>query len=254
MVEKLLVQCFTRPHRRSQQVSSLTSSTTKAPPINQLAVSINELRANMTMTALQQNKTSIATSLPPTKDALFQHCLRVSRQVRIWLQAPDPCVNFPNLQDCGFEMIDGNLRLKWMSELPQSNDRQLSCCGKHKGQCIRCVCISNQVPCTIFRQCSSDCPNRNSFPVVTSNQPRTMVCSLLCHVIDQFGCFFSLLHYQKRTARTSNIAPGGSRLSSILFNQHSSSEEESTDGSPSLMHSISAAAEEENNPVKQHHL
>ena len=254
MVEKLFVRCFTRPHRRSQQVSSSTSSKTTAPPINQLDVSVNELRANMAMTALKQNKTSIATSLPPTKDALFHHCLRVSRQVRIWLQSPDPCVNFPDLQDCGFEMVDGYLRVKWISELPQSNDRQLSCCGKHKGHCIRCVCITNQVSCTIFCQCSSDCPNRNSFPAVTSNPPRTMVCSLLCPVIDQFSCSFSLLHYQKRTAQTSNIAPGDSRLSSRLFDQHSSSEEESTDGSLSLMDSISASTEEENNPVKEHYL
>ncbi|CAM4989698.1 unnamed protein product, partial [Rotaria socialis] len=44
-------------------------------------VAINELRANMTMTALKNNAISIAASLPPTQDSLFYHCLRTSRQV-----------------------------------------------------------------------------------------------------------------------------------------------------------------------------
>lgn len=189
-MEKLFVRCFTRPHRRTQQVSSATSSTTTAPVINQKDISLNELRTNMAMTALKQNKTSIATSLPPTRDALFHHCLRVSRQVRIWLQAPDSYVNLPDLQQCGFEMVNGDLRVKWISESPLSNDRQLSCCGKHKGPCIRCVCITNQVLCTIFCQCSIDCPNRNSLSTVTSNLPRPMVCSLFYRIINQFCCLF----------------------------------------------------------------
>ncbi len=147
-------------------------------------MSLNELRANMAMIALKQNKTSIAKSLPPTKDALFHHCLRVCRQVRIWLQAPDAYINFPDLQDSGFEMIDGRLQLKWMSKPPLPNDRPLSCCEKHKGQCTQCVCILNRMSCTIFCQCSIDCSNRNSSHISTCNPPSTVVGLLLCRGID----------------------------------------------------------------------
>lgn len=115
----------------------------------------------MAMTFFKQNKTTIAASLPPTSDALFYHCLRVSRQVQIWLQAPDSYVTFPDFEHNGFQIINDLLHVKWTSKLPISNDRKLSCCGKHKGNCTRCVCILNRLPCTIFCQCPLDCPNRN---------------------------------------------------------------------------------------------
>ncbi len=175
VVEKLVVRCFTRSYERRQQTSSLPSGTITVPFINQIDMSLNQLRANMAMLALKKNKSSIATSLPPTKDALFHHCLRVSRQVRIWLQAPEACMHYPDPEDSGFEMIDGRLRVKWISKLPLCNDRQLSSCGKHKGKCTRCVCILNEIPCTIFCQCSIDCPNRNLSHAITCNPSSTTV-------------------------------------------------------------------------------
>ncbi|CAF4405648.1 unnamed protein product, partial [Rotaria magnacalcarata] len=62
-------------------------------------VAINELRANMTMTALKNNAISTAASLPPTQDSLFYHCLRISRQVQIWIQVPDNYIKYPKLED-----------------------------------------------------------------------------------------------------------------------------------------------------------
>jgi hypothetical protein len=142
----------------------------------------------MTMAALKQNKTSIAASLPPTHDSLFHHCLRVSRQVQIWLQAPNDFITYPDLEDSGFQMIDGRLQVKWMSKLPLSNDHRLSCCGKHKGQCTRCVCILNQLPCTIFCQCPIDCPNRKLSQTAVGNSQILMVSLLLRYAIHQICC------------------------------------------------------------------
>lgn len=143
----------------------------------------------MAMTALKQNKTSIAASLPPTHDSLFYHCLRVYRQVQIWLQAPDSYINYPDFEDTGFQMIEGRLQVKWTSKLAFPNDRQLLCCGKHKGQCIRCACILNKLPCTIFCQCPIDCKNRKLSPTTCSSELIT-VNLLLCCTAHKIYCLF----------------------------------------------------------------
>lgn len=59
-------------------------------------------------------------------------------------------------------MVNGRLQVKWTSKLPFPTDKRLSSCGKHKGQCIRCVCVLNQLPCTVFCDCPNDCINRKS--------------------------------------------------------------------------------------------
>ncbi|CAF1351034.1 unnamed protein product [Rotaria sp. Silwood1] len=177
--ETLFVRCFSS-NRRHRQSSSLTTGSRVSYQVTQTDVSINELRANMAMTALKKNSMSIAASLPPTHDSLFYHCLRVSRQVQIWLQAPDGYIKYPALEDSGYQMIDGHLQVQWTSKLPFPNDRQLSCCGKHKGQCTRCICIVNQLPCTIFCQCPADCSNRKLIHTATSNSQTIIVSSLFC--------------------------------------------------------------------------
>jgi len=188
----LFIRCFNRSYQLTQKKTTLTSTTVTVPPINQKNITLNELRANMAMVAFKQNKTSIATSLPPTQDALFHHCLRVCRQIRIWLQAPDAYINYPDVQDNGFEMVDGRLQVKWISKLPISNDHQLSCCGKHKGQCTRCTCIVHQMPCTIYCQCSIDCPNRNSLCTTTTYNPKlTKVNLYRCCVLIITYTFYS---------------------------------------------------------------
>ncbi|CAF1515053.1 unnamed protein product [Rotaria magnacalcarata] len=137
--------------------------------LNQKNVSINELRSLMAMAAFIKNATSIATSLPLTHDSLFYHCLRVSRQVAIWLQATNGYIGYPSLEESGFQIVDGRTQIQWKSKLAFPNDRQLSSCGKHKGKCTRCVCILNQLPCTIFCQCQMDCSNRKTSETATPN-------------------------------------------------------------------------------------
>jgi hypothetical protein len=127
----------------------------------------------MALAALKQNKATIADTLPPTNDALFYHCLRVSRQVQIWLQAPDAIVKYPDMEQSGFQRIDGRLQIQWQSKLPLPNDDLLKCCGKHRGQCVRCACIRNGLACTIFCKCPMDCPNRKLARTDSkSNTPR----------------------------------------------------------------------------------
>jgi hypothetical protein len=176
------VRCF-RSSRRRRKPSKLISSAGTLPPINKNDIPINELRVEMAMTAIIESKTSICESLPPTHDSLFHHCLRVCRQIQIWLQAPDGYINYPDFEDSGFEMIDGRLQIKWTSKLPFSNDPQLTCCGKHKGACIRCVCILNQLPCTIFCRCPTDCPNRKLNQTPSFNAQKKTVSLLLSYTI-----------------------------------------------------------------------
>ena len=187
----MFIRCFDRSHKPRQKTTILSSTTTTASSINQNDITLNELRVNMALAAFRQNKSSIVTSLPPTEDALFYHCLRVCRQVRIWLQAPDAYIDYPNVEENGFEIVDGSLQVKWISKLPISNDRQLSCCGKHKGQCTRCICIINQMPCTIFCQCSLDCPNRNS-PHTNTHNTHPIMASLLFYRATLSNMFLSL--------------------------------------------------------------
>lgn len=139
--------------------------------------SINELRAVMAMNALNKNSISIASSLPPTQDALFYHCLRISRQVQIWMQAPDGYIKYPDLEHSGYEMIDGRPQVKWTSKLPFPIDKWLSSCGKHKGQCTRWISVLHQLPCTMFRQCPDDCSNRKSIQTTTPNSQTSTVSS-----------------------------------------------------------------------------
>ncbi|CAF1468756.1 unnamed protein product, partial [Rotaria sordida] len=166
-VERLFVRCF-YANRHRRQSASITSSSNNWSQMDVKDVPINQLRAIMAMAALKKNATSVAISLPPTKDSLFYHCLRTSRQVQIWIQAPDSYIKYPDLQESGFKIIDGRVQIQWTSKLPFPNDRLLTCCGKHKGKCIRCVCILNQLPCTIFCQCDFDCPNRILNQTVTT--------------------------------------------------------------------------------------
>ncbi|CAF4865364.1 unnamed protein product [Rotaria sp. Silwood1] len=166
-VERLFVRCFSS-NRRRRQSTSIASGSNNLSQMNVKDVSINQLRAIIAMVSLKKNTTNIAISLPPTKDSLFYHCLRTSRQVEIWIQAPDSYIKYPDLQESGFKIIDGRVEIQWTSKLPFPNDRLLTCYGKHKGKCTRCVCILNQLPCTIFCQCDFDCPNRILNQTVTT--------------------------------------------------------------------------------------
>ncbi|CAM4964899.1 unnamed protein product [Rotaria socialis] len=170
-VEKLYVRCFSSGRRRRQSTCIVSSSGTISHlnQLNQKNVSINELRSLMAMAAFKKNATSIATSLPPTHDSLFYHCLRVSRQVAIWLQATNGYIGYPSSEESGFQISDGRAQIQWKSKLAFPNDRQLSSRGKHKGKCTRCVCILNQLPCTIFCQCPMDCSNRKTSETATPN-------------------------------------------------------------------------------------
>ena len=121
---------------------------------------MNELPVHMATNAFKQDKELIITSLPPTEDALFHHCLRVSQQVQIWLQALDAYINYPDVETSGFEMDNGCLQVKRVSKAPISKDLQLSSCTKHKGQYTQCVCITNKMLCSIYWRCPKNCPNR----------------------------------------------------------------------------------------------
>ncbi|CAF2039924.1 unnamed protein product [Rotaria magnacalcarata] len=171
--ETLFVRCFSSNQRR-RQPSSLTLNSRISSEVAQNDVAINELRANMAMTAVKNNAISIVASLPPTQDSLFYHCLRTSRQVQIWIQAPDNYIKYPKLEDSGYQIVNDHVQVQWTPKLSFPNDQQLACCGKHKCQCTRCVCVKNRLPCTIFCKCAVDCSNRKLNETVNSNSQIVM--------------------------------------------------------------------------------
>ncbi|CAF1462449.1 unnamed protein product [Didymodactylos carnosus] len=107
-VEELICNCFSHDTRSSKSSSNVR--------IQQQVVSIDALRAVMAMNALKQNKKNIASTLPPTSDALLYHSLRVSRQIQIWQHALDAHIKYPELIHSGYEMVDNCLKTKWTTK------------------------------------------------------------------------------------------------------------------------------------------
>lgn len=91
-------------------------------------VSVNILRGVMAAS-------TPVTKLPPTKDALKLHCLRVYYQTKVWMQAMVPCPDLPPIEEFGWHLDEqGNLSpvLTTLPAFPQDLKVLISC-GCKKG-------------------------------------------------------------------------------------------------------------------------
>jgi hypothetical protein len=62
--------------------------------------SLDELRASVAMSSFKQNRSSaVVSNLPPTSNAFYHHCLRASRQSRIWYQALQSDIIIESMQN-----------------------------------------------------------------------------------------------------------------------------------------------------------
>ncbi|CAF2962509.1 unnamed protein product, partial [Rotaria sp. Silwood2] len=125
--------------------------------------SLDEHRAIMASTAFKDNRSScIALALPPSSNAFYFHCQRVARQSQIWFQAYQSDMSIQSIENNeGYEVIQNEIKIKWLSKNSIPLDHRLSVCGKCFGNCNRCVCGKNNVVCTLLCKCSAEkCKNR----------------------------------------------------------------------------------------------
>jgi hypothetical protein len=76
--------------------------------------------------------------LPPTKDALKQHCLRVHYQTKVWLNAMVPCPQLPPIEEFGWHMDEKGEVLPVLTTLPPLPEKLtvLTSCGCKKGKIL----------------------------------------------------------------------------------------------------------------------
>lgn len=102
--------------------------------------------------------------LPTTTDALKHHTMRAHLQALIWLKAIEPCPTIPNPSDCGWQLVNGQLKpvLLISEPVPESCINLINCgcfemCVTH-----RCGCRKAEMPCTGLCKCSGQCFNVNN--------------------------------------------------------------------------------------------
>ncbi|CAF4323772.1 unnamed protein product [Rotaria sp. Silwood2] len=125
--------------------------------------SLDEHRAIMASTAFKDNRSScIALALPPSSNTFYFHCQRVARQSQIWFQAYQSDMSIQSIENNeGYEVIQNEIKIKWLSKNSIPLDHRLSVCVKCFGNCNRCVCGKNNVVCTLLCKCSAEkCKNR----------------------------------------------------------------------------------------------
>lgn len=103
--------------------------------------------------------------IPPSKEALIQHCKRAVYQgAHIWSQASNPTPPLPDPSDWGWQFVKGNWHPLWTT-LPQASEtcQELLKCGCKTGcSSKRCKCFKTGLKCTalcICNGCSSTCQN-----------------------------------------------------------------------------------------------
>lgn len=102
-------------------------------------------------------------SIPPTRDALFQHCLRAVFQGGfVWGQCLKTTQELPNPEKWGWRRSDEDLETcwepTWTTQPPvQESLLILIKCGCKQGCKGRCKCRQSQLPCTELCECGGDC-------------------------------------------------------------------------------------------------
>lgn len=105
----------------------------------------------------------VAASLPPSTMAFHQHCLRCSKQLKIWLASLESNSIPPEMSYSGYEYSASinRFKIKWSELNDRPNDFRLETCGDCKNSCTRCKCYKNNLSCTFFCKCKPDiCSNR----------------------------------------------------------------------------------------------
>lgn len=98
--------------------------------------------------------------LPPTCDSLLQHIRRANYQAAIWLNCLQPHMTIPPPSENGWQIIEGQLEVVWMT-IPPAPDSLLENvhCGCKTGcNSQQCSCYKSTFKCTDVCRCSG-CTN-----------------------------------------------------------------------------------------------
>jgi len=100
-------------------------------------------------------------SMPPTSDALYQHCKRANYQAAIMRHSLKAIMCAPSPIGNGWHLEDGELTVTWMTRnpAPESVLQAVHCsCKQSKCETGRCSCMSARLSCTDLCWCQN-CAN-----------------------------------------------------------------------------------------------
>lgn len=112
---------------------------------------INELRRTIFC-----EKSKNVEFMPPTQNALFQHCLRAVFQGSVWATAHDPEIEEPDPCLYGWKKTsDGAYKPVWMT-VPEVSHvcQELIKCSCRKSCSLMCTCVKNNLTCTDLCKCT----------------------------------------------------------------------------------------------------
>lgn len=94
-------------------------------------------------------------SMPPTRDALEQHCLRANYQAAIHRRAMVQFINAPSPVGHGWQMENDELSYKWMTQPPAPDIllEVVQCSCKTGCESGKCSCAKSKVNCTDMCKC-----------------------------------------------------------------------------------------------------
>ena len=101
---------------------------------------------------------------PPIKDSLLQHIKRARLQSNIWTNCMERNISDVDFNEWGWIVNNDCLRIKWTT-LPEASKvcPELISCGKGcKKRCVRCKCVTAELPCTPLCNCSGGCENSSA--------------------------------------------------------------------------------------------
>ena len=157
------------------------------------ADNVNEARYKafcMTSSALPE------LSIPPTTDALHQHCKRANYQAAIMRSCLKQNISAPSPAGYGWQIEDGNLHVTWMTRNPAPDSvlHVIHCGCKGACETDRCSCFSAGLCCTDLCRCRS-CANTKESEELEDNCPDTDTdsedwVSLICYFLFSFVQFY----------------------------------------------------------------
>ena len=103
-------------------------------------------------------------SIPPTENALLEHCKRAIYQCGIWSRCLETQQNLPNKSDFGWQRINIDPDIPWgpvwftNGEAHKSvRELEIKCKCQGVAGCIRCKCYNSDMRCTML--CNCNCTN-----------------------------------------------------------------------------------------------
>ena len=97
-------------------------------------------------------------SIPPTSDALLQHCKRANYQAKIMRSCVKQKIGAPSPTEHGWHLEDGQLHVTWMTRNPAPDSvLHVIHCGCRGSACEtnRCSCFTAGLCCTDLCRCSN---------------------------------------------------------------------------------------------------